>query len=161
MIMSSEPVELHSAEQDAEAFSVHDAVSANWLIRKIVECRRYREHVEQWAAAELKRAEREEAFFITRYGHQLEAGARRQIAKQQGRKSRKLPAGTIGFRTEPTRLAVKDEPALLVWCKANLPAAVQTIERVLKSCVKDHIASTGEVPSGAEVSGGEQKFFIK
>jgi hypothetical protein len=67
----------------------------------------------------------------------------------------------VGFRTEPTRLSVNDEPALLTWCRANLPQAIQTIQRLLKSCVKDHIDSTGEIPSGAEIAGGQQKFYIK
>jgi hypothetical protein len=148
-------------ERAVEGFSVRDESSANWLIRKIAECRAYRERVEDWAAMEIKRAEREEAFLMTRFGGQLETWARRQIAKGHGRKSVKLPAGTVGFRTEPTRLAVTDEPALLAWCKAHLPSAVQTIQRVLKSSVKDHIDSTGELPSGAEVTGGSQRFFIK
>jgi hypothetical protein len=148
-------------EREAEGFRVHDDSSANWLIRKITECRAYRERVERWAAAEIKRAEREEAFFLTRFGGQLETWARQQIAKQHGRKSLRLPAGTVGFRTEPTRLAVTDEPALLAWCKARLPSAVKVVERVLKSSLKDHVRTTGEVPSGAEVTGGQQKFFIK
>jgi hypothetical protein len=152
---------MRRVEQEAEGFSVHDDSTANWLVRKIAECRAYRERIERWAALEMKRAEREEAFFMTRFGGQLETWARRQIAKQRGRKSIKLPAGTVGFRTEPTRLAVKDEPALLAWCKANLPDAIQTIQRVLKSSVKDHIGGTGEIPDGTEIAGGQQKFFIK
>jgi hypothetical protein len=102
-------------EQETEGFRVHDEASANWIIRKIIECRTYRDRVERWAAMEIKRAEREEPFFMTRFGGQLEAWARKQIAKQRGRKSVKLPAGTVGFRTEPTRLAVNDEPALLAF----------------------------------------------
>jgi hypothetical protein len=152
---------MHRVEQEAEGFSVHSDSTANWLIRKIVECRDYRERIERWAALEIKRADREEAFFMIRFGHQLETWARGQIAKQRGRKSIKLPAGTVGFRTEPTRLAVKDEPALLAWCKANLPGAIQTVRHVLKSSVKDHIGDTGEIPNGAEIAGGQQKFFIK
>ena len=148
-------------EREDEGFLVHDESTANWLIRKITECRSYRERVERWAAMEIKRAEREEAFFLTRFGGQLEAWTRRQIAKQRSRKSLRLPAGTVGFRTEPTRLAVTDEPALLAWCKVRLPSAVQVVERVLKSSIKNHVRSTGEVPSGAEVAGGEQKFYIK
>src|SRR5687768_10409667 len=94
---------MRRVEQEAEGFSVNSDSTANWLVRKIAECRAYRERIERWAAMEIKRAEREEAFFMTRFGRQLETWARRQIAKQRGRKSVKLPAGTVGFRTEPTR----------------------------------------------------------
>jgi hypothetical protein len=147
--------------RETEGFNVHDDASANWVIRKIIECRRYRERVEEWAAMELKRAEREEAFFIARFGLQLETWARQQIAEQHNRKSLKLPAGTLGFRTEPTRLSVTNESALLEWCRVNLPGAIQTIERVLKSSVKEHIRVTGEIPNGTDVAGGQQKFYIK
>jgi hypothetical protein len=148
-------------EQEAKGFHVRDSASANWVIRKIVECRRYKERVEEWAAMEIKRAEREESFFLARFGLQLETWARQQVAAQHNRKSIKLPAGTLGFRTEPTRLSVTNEPALLAWCKANLPGAIQIIERVLKNSVKDHINTTGEIPNGTEVAGGQQKFYIK
>lgn len=144
-----------------EGFHVQDAKTANWVIRRMVECRRYRESVEHWAAAEIKRAQREEAFFLGRFGAELEAWARQEIAKQRGRKSVKLPAGTVGFRTEPTRLQVKDEPALLAWCRVNLPKAVQTSERVLKRCVAEHLERTGECPHGAEIAGAAQRFLIK
>ena len=148
-------------EREVEGFSVRDESTANWLIRKIAECRAYRERVERWAAMEIKRAEREEAFFTTRFGGQLETWARRQIAKQHGRKSIKLPAGTVGFRTEPIRLSVNDEPARLAWCKINLPEAIQTVQRVLRSSVRKHIDSTGELPAGAEITGKGEKFYVK
>lgn len=142
-------------------FCVHDAVSANWVVRKIVEARRYAERVEQWAAAELRRAQRKEQFFLLHYGQQLEAWARKELAQQTGRRSVNLPAGRVGFRIHPPHLTVKDEPALLRWCKANLPAAVAVVERILKSAVREHVQKTGELPDGADVSGHGERFFIK
>jgi hypothetical protein len=47
-----------------DTFVVNDAMSANWLLRKIVEARAYAKHVKEWANGELRRAEREEMFFI-------------------------------------------------------------------------------------------------
>ncbi len=35
------------------AFEVHDAGSANWVVRKIVEARTYAKRIEAWAAAEI------------------------------------------------------------------------------------------------------------
>src|SRR5262245_39432301 len=79
-----------------ESFSVHDSASANWVLRKINEARAYSLHVEQWARAELRRAEREEAFLLHRFGDQLESWVRSQIAQRHdGRKSIFLPAGCV------------------------------------------------------------------
>lgn len=145
-----------------EAFSVHDAASANWLVRKIGEARAYARHVEQWAAAELRRAEREESFLLHRYGHQLENWAKAQIARRHdGRKSIFLPAGAVGFRTAPTALTVRDESSLMAWCKKNLPDAVKVHESILRSLVLDHVRATGEVVDGAELCGGDERFYVK
>lgn len=150
-----------SAELDPpETFALNDAASANWLVRKIVEARAYAKHVKAWADAEVKRAEQEESFFLQRYGHQLEAWARQQVV-QGRRRSVKLPAGTVGFRTEPPKLEVVDEGKLIGWCRRALPAALRIETHVLKSLVKDHVAHTGECPDGAEVGGGGQRFYVK
>lgn len=143
-----------------DRFEVHDAKSANWVVRRIVESRAYAEHVKQWAELELRRAERDEQFFLTRFGPQLEAWARGEIARLR-RKSVKLPAGTLGFRTDPPRLLVADETKLIRWCRASLPDAIKVETHVLKSLVKDHVRHTGECPDGAEVSGGGQRFYVR
>jgi len=57
-------------------FAVTDAASANWVIRKIVEARAYAARVRHWSALEIRRAEREEQFFIRRFGVELEVGIR-------------------------------------------------------------------------------------
>ena len=36
-----------------------------------------------------------------------------------------------------------------------------TTHALLKSMVSEHLKTTGEVPDGAELGGGEQKFYIK
>ncbi len=150
-----------SAECDVpETFAVDDAASANWLVRKIVETRAYAKHVKEWADGELRRAEREELFFLHHYGRQLEAWARAEIAKGR-RKSVKLPAGTVGFRTEPSKLDVADEAKLIAWCRRSLPGALRIQTHVLKQHVKDHVATTGECPDGTAISGGGQRFYVK
>lgn len=118
--------------------------------------------MQEWAAREVRRAQAEEKFFLYRYGHQLEEWTRRQLAAENGRrKSIRLPAGAVGFRTEPPRLAVRDEDELLRWCRDHLPAAVATAQHVLRSVVREHVAATGELPPGAEPAEGGEKFFIK
>jgi len=143
-----------------EAFEVRDSSSANWLVRKILEARAYAASVKEWAALEIRRAEREEKFLIDHYGHQLESWARQQINGSR-RKSIKLPAGAVGFRTESTKLDTLDEDKLVKWCRRSLPAALQIQTHVLKSVIKEHLEKTGECPDGAEIGGGGQRFYIR
>jgi phage host-nuclease inhibitor protein Gam len=145
-----------------EALRVCDEASANWVVRRIAEARKYAEHVEAWAATELRRAEREERFLLERFGPQLEAWARERLAEGRTRgKSIRLPAGTIGFRATPPHLAVTDEPTLLRWCKSHLPLAIRVREHVLKNALQEHVRSTGECPQGAEFVAGGERFFVR
>jgi len=145
-----------------EAFHVHDETSANWVVRKIVEARAYADRVQQWAAKEIRRAKREEDFFILRFGGQLEDWARQQIeAGPLNRKSIMLPAGTIGFRRQPLRLEIQDEAKLLAWCKNSLPEAIVMSERVLKTALVNHFTNTGECLDGADVAGGSSIFYVR
>lgn len=142
-------------------FHVTDFRSACWLVRRIVEARDYRRRVEEWAALELRRAEREESFFLARWGRELEDWTRQQIAQQHRRKSVALPAGTVGFRLEPPRFDYLDEVKLMVWCQRHVPRAIKTTQSVLKSVLKEHVEQTGELPDGVAMSGGGEKFFIR
>jgi hypothetical protein len=151
---------ISSERESPEAFAVDDAASANWVVRKIVEARNYAKHVKVWAEAELRRAEREEQFFLYHYGRQLEVWAKSQIGKGQ-RKCIKLPAGTIGFRTEPPKIDVADEQKLISWCRRTLPDALRIETHVLKSLVKDHVQQTGECPDGANITVGGQRFYVR
>lgn len=144
-----------------ESFSVHDAASANWVVRKIVEARQYAARVKAWGEAELRRAQRQEQFFLMRYGRQLEDWARQRIDQQHdGRRSANLPAGAIGFRTQPRRLSIVDEKVLLAWCRAHLPAVIRVIETVPKSPLIEHFQATGECPEGVEILSRTERFCI-
>jgi phage host-nuclease inhibitor protein Gam len=145
-----------------EAFRVCDEATANWVVRRVMEARKYAERVEAWAATELGRAEREERFLLERYGRQLEAWARQRLAEGRARgKSVRLPAGTIGFRATSPHLSIQDASALLRWCRSHLPLAIRTREHVLKSAVQEHVRSTGECPQGAAVVAGGERFFVR
>ena len=145
-----------------ERFHVRDEDSANWVLRKIAECRAYRERVARWARAETLRAERQEGFLMHRFGNELEAWAREQIGKQHGRRrSIALPAGVVGLRREPTKLVVVDERALVGWCRTHLPAAIKVTETLLKTEVLAHVKDTGECPVGTEMGGGAERFYIR
>jgi hypothetical protein len=153
--------EIAPVEAD-ERFHVHDKESANWVVRKIVETRAYRERVARWAEAETLRAERQEQFLLHRFGAELEQWARQQIGKQYPRRrSVRLPAGVLGFRNTLPKLIVTDESKLTGWCRKHLPGALKVIERVLKSEVRNHMNSTGEIADGTEVTDGGEKFFVR
>jgi hypothetical protein len=144
-------------------FSVHDASSANWLIRQIVECRAYAQRCAEWAQREQRRAEREEQFFWVRYGPQLRAYVQGMIAEQGGkRKSVALPAGIIGFRTEAAKIVIDDEDAVVTWAKQHAPALVTVVERLSKSALNEHMEKTGELPEkGVHVEPEHEKFYIR
>lgn len=142
-------------------FTVRDAASANWVIRKIVEARAYADRVKIWAELECRRAKREEEFLLRRFGAGLEEWARRQIAQQHDRRrSVSLPAGVIGFRTASNRLSINDEKRLLVWCRQHLPSALCIIESVTKTPLMDYLKASGECPPGTQLLGGEERFHI-
>jgi len=158
---SNEATGIVTREVD-DTFHVHDQSGANWVLKKIIAEREYRKRCAAWFEAETLRSERREQFLMRRFGAELEEWTRQQIAKQYGkRRSIHLPAGVIGFRTAPSKLIVADEPKLIAWCRQYLPGALKVVERILKSEVQSYIKSTGEIPAGAEVAGGEQKFYVK
>ncbi len=174
-----------------EDFHVQDEASANWVMRKIQEARAYAARVEEWAEAEKRRAQREEDFFMLRFGDELQRFAERTIAGLKGRKSISLPAGRLGFRQEQGRLRVVDEPVLLDWARAHTPSAI-TVElridgcleaqleqwlsktapeyledapalrrQVSKTAINEHFKETGEIPEGVEYDPGSTKFYVK
>lgn len=170
-----------------EPFNIHDEATANWLVRKIAECRAYAMRVSAWAAAETRRAKREDQFFWHHYGAQLESWATAEVRKlKRGRKSVNLPAGTVGFRSERPKLVITDEKLLIDWCRRNLPEALNLIveasgltaaslqewqqlhcpdahatEEIAKSLVNEHAQNSGEVPDGTEWLPGGDKFYVK
>jgi hypothetical protein len=156
--MSSENPEAQSC---CETFTVKDADSANWVIRKIAEARAYAERAKRWADAEVRRARRAEEFFVARFGEQLRRWTIAELAsRHSSSKSISMPAGRIGFRTQPVRVEVVDSEAAIAWCKQNLPSAVEARESLAKSVVTERALKTGELPPGCKLAGGDERFFI-
>lgn len=143
-----------------EAFHVHDANTANWVVRKINEARERAERAKAWAAKEAERAARDEAFFLGRFGAEMAAWTRGEIDGSR-RKSVDLPAGRAGFRTKPAALIVDDESKTLAWAETNCQAAVVVKRSLSKSALNDAFAKSGEVPDGAHVEDASEKFYIK
>jgi hypothetical protein len=145
-----------------EGFHIHDAASANWALRLIVAERDYQARTTEWYEAETRRSQRREEWLMYRFAGQLEQWMRAELTKQYGkRRSLQLPAGVIGLKTQPTKIVVVDERALTTWCRAELPAAIKSVEHILKSEVAAHVRASGEIPPGAEIAGGGERFYIK
>lgn len=181
-----EPV--HDAEAlVAEGFVVRDEASANWVVKKVSQARQYAAHVQAWAAAEIRRAQREEQFLLLRFGHQLESWLRRRLEDAGGRtRSVNLPAGLLGFRAQPARLEVVDEPALVNWCRDHLTEAIrlrleaagaealhleklaardcpdsQRLVTVAKAEVNGYFASTGDLPDGTQLCPSQDVLMLR
>ncbi len=145
-----------------QSFQVVDLKTANWVVRKIQEARAYGEAVQAWADAEANRAKQEEEFFLFHYGPQLQAVLNEEIEKQRGkRKSVKLPAGSMGYRSDPERLRVEDEAATIEWARQNCPDAIRTTERISRTAINEHFTTTGEMPNGCEVQPASERFFVR
>lgn len=171
---------------EPEGFRVHDEQTANWLVRKVVEGRDYRDRVKQWAKEETERAERDEKNLLYLYGSQLETWVRNELSlRGDVRRSLHLPAGRVGFRKGRPSLAVADASALAAWARAHLADTLvvsvecrgdkgvrlrnliaqqlpdlDVRERVLVSKVRAHIEASGELPPGAEMEKASDSFYI-
>lgn len=170
-----------------ERFTICDESTANWVVRKVSDARSYAEHVRAWADAELRRARREEQFFLTRFGSQLEAWLRHELVARGGRRrSINLPAGVLGLRSAPPCLRIIDEATLLAWCRRHLSEALHVraetsgvealrLERLVgseapesrvtvavnKFVLNGYFGTTGDVPEGVEVQPREDVLIVR
>lgn len=148
-----------------DRFRIHDEATANWLVRRVVEVRCYRDRVKAWAEREVRRADRDETFFLDRYGAELGAWLRCQLSEQRGRRrSVALPGGTVGFRRQSPKWVVLDEPAVLAWAETACPEAIETITttRLRKRAFVEHLTRTGEMPPlGAELQSAADRLYIR
>ena len=156
-------VDLEVMKSVPKAFCIDSEDRANWLVRKIVAARDYSERVKAWCEQEQRRAAREEQTLLFLFGRQIERWARSEVAKLRGmRKSLRLPAGSVGFRSVGPRLVVDDERAVLQWAKVHLPDAVVVTEKLSKSVINEHAEKLGVIPDeGIHMEPASEKFFIK
>ena len=144
-------------------FTVRDAQSANWVVRKIVAARAYAKRCEIWVEHEKMRARREEDFLLLRFGGELRDYTRAAIAEQGGRrKSVSLPAGIIGFRSAGIKLVIEDEEAVILWARKIQPNLVVIEESISKSRLNQYFEETGEIPpNGVRADPENEKFYVK
>lgn len=153
--------ETELAAQVPKAFAVVDDASANWVVRRILDARAYALKVANWADAEQPRARRDEAFFLKRFGPELEAWLTQELAARKSRqKSINLPAGRVGRRTVREKLIFEDEYETMKWAKRHLPEAIKYSESLRKSTINDLFFGTGELPPGVEVQPAHESLVI-
>ena len=143
---------------DKQQFVIRDASDASWVVRKIVEARARQQRIKDWAQAELQSAQREEKFFLERFGDELEAWT---AENNNGKKTLRLPDGTLGFRHKRAVIQIQDEDRVLDWCRDHLPEAVKVSESVLKTPLNEHLKETGELPPGCDLDNGGDEFYVK
>jgi phage host-nuclease inhibitor protein Gam len=165
-IPDDEGLELHVASPKGPAepaFCVKDADSANWVVRRIVEARAYRDRVRAWAEREVRRSERDEQRLLYLFGRQLQDWTSRELAAgRKGRRSVNLPGGTVGFRQAGPSVTIDDAAAVLEWARRHLPAAIVVREHLSRSAIVRHVRQTGELPDqGVRVEPGQDAFYIR
>jgi hypothetical protein len=161
-IVEGDALHIDVADPPEDAFSVTDELSANWIVRRIIAARAYADHVKKWAEGELRRAEREEQFFWLRFSSQLRAWTSNELARQKTkRKSIKLPAGMLGFKSLGPKLVVLNEERLLIWARKELPAAIKVTETVSKTSLNEHFDATGEIPNGVTIENAKEQFYVR
>lgn len=145
------------------AFAVTDEASANWVVRKIIECRVYAQRCKEWCERECARANHDEQFFLMRFGSQLRDFLGAQLVTNGNRRrSIGLPAGTIGFRKEASRLVIDDDDAVLTWAKSQHPEQLVITEKLSKSALDDYVKNTGEIPDrGVHIQPEQDRFYVK
>ncbi len=150
-------------ETEPALFEINSPERANWLVRKIVECRAYGARARDFAEREQRRAAREEKRLLWRFGRELEAWAASVIARSGGRpRSVSLPAGTLSYRRVGPRVVVDDAAAVLKWAREHGPEVIVTTERVSKQALAELMKATGVVPpEGAHIEPETDRFHIR
>jgi len=163
--------ELETPSQDRPAFAVTDEGSLSWYVNHLMRLEDEKARIQAQAAAMVADLEREAERLCHLYEDQARAVVRGLLAgRRQGARSVKLLTGTVGFRTVPARLEVRDRVNALDWVEAVAPECLeQRIDQVaLGHRYKVHGAevvdtSTGEVvaPLGFVPRPAEERFYIR
>jgi phage host-nuclease inhibitor protein Gam len=115
-----------------------------------------------WAELEQRRADHEEERLLFLFGGQLQQWTEHEIAKLRGRrKSISLPGGSVGFRSIPSRVQVRDEARVMAWARRNCPAAIVISERLIKTPIIEHVEKSGDIPDGVEITMARDEFYIR
>lgn len=136
-----------------------------WQMRKIRRANAEMAHNDQVAREEIARVENWRDAEKARLQHDVDYAESLilHIARAYdfgGRKSRKLPLGEFGSRSNPASIKVVDESAMLAFAKAHdIPVKVK--ESVAVKDLKEYTESSGMLPDGVEAVPGSETWFVR
>lgn len=149
---------LHVEGRPTHPWAIRTLGQADWVMQRVADiearARDYGDEVARWQDA-LRRATIAKDWLVARL---QEWGLAQRTAS---RKTFPLAHGTVATRAGRARIVVTDDDAALAWAKANCPAAVETVERLVKSRLSARIvganvvSAEGEVIPGLSVEVGE------
>lgn len=143
------PVETELAERPPPDPADRDR-RADWLLSQIRIMEADRARVEAIFEFEMERLEERRSEIVDQINGQisyradeLKAWHRAEVAGG-GKRTVKLPSGTLRATRPGPALVVTNQAALLEWCNGHLPEHVETIERVRLADVKQALKSTAD-----------------
>ncbi len=81
----------------------------------------------------------------------------KRFYEASGAKRVVLPHGTLSQRKQPERVVIEDETTFLETAPAEL---IKTMAAPDKTAIKEHIKTTGEIPTGVDLVRNDPKFTI-
>lgn len=148
-------------------FKVTNEREADWALRKLAQRRRQaeanrelaeaeRERIDTWLAERNAELQADCEFFE---GH-LAAYHAQILVKDEGRKTIKLPGGTLKARKRPDGVEVTDE--FIPWAlDNNRNDLVRVKHEVDKNAVKQAVLKDGEILTGVDVVKGDLTFSVE
>lgn len=175
--MTTEAVPLEVDETSDPHFSINSLALADWALQKIAEHQALMAENERLFQAKLERLEAaiakeklrleeinkgpaRDSEFLTNHLRLFAELSRDTILKGSRKKSRALPSGTIGWRTKPASLEVKDEAKMLAWARAQKDTRLLRLKPAW-SVIKERCLKTGEIPDGCEAIPEVEVFEVK
>jgi len=143
-------------------FRVTNEAAASWVVRHVVAARDRAERAKAWPLGEVAQAERDEAFFMARFGGELEDWLRSVLDTKRkvdrlARWSRGSPhvAGSPrgDGRREGARLGTLPQPSAVV--------AVPASEHLSRQDLILKFKQTGEIPDGADLQPASASLYIR
>ena len=142
--------------------SIKEKQDMNDVLRKIKKLEDEKAEEQELAKAEkhriekwLEERERSIDYKLDYYNAILE-----NYLREQGKKSVKLPFGTIRYRKRPEKFKYDDEK-VIDYLKKHYPEEVKISESYNKSNIKKLVKEHGEIPEGVEIEEQEAKFEVK
>lgn len=141
-------------------FRVDSEGAAVWVVDKLLSYEERQARLNEQYLAMTDALKRDRERFERRFLGELQAWFEDQPKKG---KSLRLLTGTLAVRTVRGGPRVVDEAAVFEWAEVDLPDAIktQTVRKLDKDAVREHVRETGEVVPGVELVPDRESFSVK